>query len=83
MADFVDDEEPFFAQRLVDDAVIALPELEQSGKVAFQRLWRGFVKVLRQPTDSVYNAAGYRRVNPFQLPAGGFKDAWSVHTTPV
>lgn len=65
MANFMDDQDSFLAQGLVDDAVIALSELEQAGKIALQRLRRGFFKVFREPANSVYDAAGYRRVNSF------------------
>ena len=83
MTNLVHDYEPFLAQRLIDDAVVSLSKLEQSSKIAFQRLGRDFFKVFSQPTNAIRDAAGHWRVNPFQLPAGGFEDARSVHTTPT
>ena len=79
VANLVHDDQPFLAERLIDYAVVSLATLEQAGKIACQRLGRDFFEVLSQPTNSIRDAAGYRRVNPFQLPPGGFEDARSVH----
>ena len=83
VANLVHNDQPFLAKRLVDYAVISLATLEQPGKIAGQRLGRDFFKVFSQPANSIRDAAGHWRVNPFQLPAGGFEDARSVHTTPA
>ena len=62
----------FLAKRLIDYAVVSLTTLEQARKIACQRLGRDFFKVFSQPMNSIRDAAGYWRVNSFQLPGGGF-----------
>ena len=76
-------DQPFLAKRLVDYAIVSLAKLEQASKMACERLGRDFIKVFSQPTNSVRDAAGHGRVHAFQLTAGGFEDARSVHTTPT
>ncbi len=83
VANLVDNNHPFLAKSLIDYAVVSLATLEQTSQIACQRLGRDFFKVFSQPTNSIHDAAGDGRVNPFQLPAGGFEDARSVHTTPA
>ena len=83
VANLVHNYQLFLAKRLIDYAVVSLATLEQASKIPCQRLGRNFFKVFSQPTNSIQDAAGHWRVNPFQLPAGGFEDARSVHTTPA
>ena len=82
MTNLMDDDQSLFTKRLIDNAVVPIPQLEQACQISMQRLRRNFFQVFSQPLDSTQDVSSDRRVHLFQLAGRGFEDARSVHATP-
>ena len=83
MTDVVHDYELFLAKNLVDDPVISFPKLGEACEIAFQRLRCDPVKVLSEPTKSIYDALSDGGIDPLQFATGGFEDAGANIITPA